>query len=148
MCGFRFTETMSGTAFVDGQERPMHFHITASADDVLVHLRSGRARIEGDVHIDGLVQAAPLTGTLWLHLIRPFFRSIRYEFSFVDDRGRALWFVGQKDLSMLAPLRTLTNLPGELRDARGERVGTASLRFSLRDLPGLLLSFRPVLAPA
>ena len=68
--------------------------------------------------------------------------AIRYEFSFRDDQGRLLRFTGQKDLSLLHPVRTLKHLPGEVRDEHGGHVAHAKLRFRNRDLPAFLRSFR------
>lgn len=139
--GFRFAETMSGHVAWGGQDRPMVFHLTAEAPLLKDYLHSGRTHIAGTVTIDGVVHDAPLQGELWIKLLS---RLIRYEFSFRDDKGRLLQFAGQKDLSVLHPVRTLKNMPGEVRDEHGAHVAHAKLRFRSRDLPAFLRSFRPM----
>lgn len=139
--GFRFAETMTGTAWMDGVRRAMEFRVRAEADDLREHLRTGRTQILGQVDIAGVCEAAPLWGTLDIDLPR----RIRYEFRFRDEAGRALTFVGQKDLKLLHLPRTLTHLPGEVRDEEGRVLGLCQLRFRLRTLPAFLGSFRPLL---
>jgi hypothetical protein len=139
--GFRFAETMTGFVWMDGVRREMEFRVRAEAPDAREHLRTGRTDLLGTVHIEGLCEEAPLHGTL--HIDLP--RRIRYEFAFRDDGGRALRFVGQKDLSLLRPFQTISRLPGEVKDEAGRTVGYAQLRFRWRTLPAFLGSFRPLL---
>lgn len=136
--GFRFAESMHGTAVLNGEQRPMIFQVAAEAPDLSAYLRDGRTHLQGHVTINGLAKEAPLSGELWIKLLS---RVIRYEFSFRDSRARLLSFRGQKDLSLLHPLRTLKTLPGEIRDEHGAQVAQAKLRFRTRDLPMFVRSF-------
>ncbi|MCS6913349.1 MAG: hypothetical protein RMK29_02680 [Myxococcales bacterium] len=137
--GFCFAETLSGHVFLQGQRRAMECRLRAEAQDIMDHLRTGRTAIAGAVDIEGVCHRAPLAGTLWIHLPR----RIRYEFSFRTDDGRSLRFVGQKDIRLVHPLRTLTTLPGEVHD-NGRTIGLARLHFRWRTLPAFLGSFRPL----
>lgn len=143
--GFAFAETMSGwlepkrpmdwplDGPVDAAPKaryPFHFRIHAHVASTLRHLRDGKAALTGVVHAPPFCEAADATGTLE---IRPLFeRVIRYRLSFRDRRGEVLTFMGQKNLSYLAPARTFTELAGALVDQRGETVASAQLQFDLR----------------
>ena len=71
-------------------------------------------------------------------------RIIRYEFSFTGDDGKAYRFAGQKDIRWLDPVRTWTELPGEVSDEGGRVVGRAMTYFDLkRDGLSFVRSFRP-----
>src|SRR6185436_14995678 len=127
--GFRFAETMTGFVWMDGVRRDMEFRVRAEAPDLGEHLRTGRTQMLGTVDVAGLCKDAPLHGTLWIELPR----RIRYEFSFRAG-DRPLRFVGQKDLQLRHPLRTLSRLPGEVQDEAGRAIGHAQLRFRWRTL--------------
>ena len=138
---FRFAETMSGTAVMNGQKHPMVFHLSVEAPSLRDYVRDGRTHIAGTVTIDHMVSDAPLRGELWIHLFQ---RTIRYEFAFRNTEGKMLSFTGQKDLRLLHLARTLKTLPGEIRDEHGRQIAHAKLRFRTRDLPSFLSSFRPL----
>lgn len=140
--GFAFAETMTG--WLEPTERrgpdagaaapearyPFHFRIHAHVASTLRHLRDGKATVTGVVHAPPFCEAADATGTLE---IRPVLeRVIRYRFTFRDQGDQMLTFMGQKNLSLLAPVRTFTELTGELIDQRGEVVARATLHFDLR----------------
>lgn len=138
--GFHFRETMSGSYQRDGVERPMHFTATARAGSLLAHLRDRKARLEGEVTLEGLASARPLEGEV---TIDPLFgRLIRYEFTFSGDDGQRYRFVGQKDVTLRDPVGSMTFLPAEILSVDGTRVATAQLRFDTRDLPRFLGSWR------
>lgn len=139
--GFHFRETMSGTyRRDDGVERPMRFTVTAKAGSLLSHLVDRKARLAGDVTMDGFATAQPLDGEL---TIDPLLKKIiRYEFTFTGDDKQRYRFVGQKDVKLLDPVRSMTTLPAEVLAADGTRVATASLTFDTRDLPRFLGSWR------
>ncbi|MBE7448541.1 MAG: hypothetical protein HS111_06545 [Kofleriaceae bacterium] len=128
--GFGFAETMSGTWTRDGVEQPFSFTVTVRSGPLLRYLLRQRARMEGTVDAGGLAGGRALRGTL---LMRPFLgRCIRYEFEFAGDDGRTYRFAGQKDIRWTEPLRTWTELPGEILDEAGRVVGRARTRFDLR----------------
>ncbi|MBM4366971.1 MAG: hypothetical protein FJ102_12230 [Deltaproteobacteria bacterium] len=106
-----FAETMSGEI----GSRPIAFTVRASSEG------RGYFRLLGTLDLDG--ERWPCEGSLRL---RP--GSIRYRLRFATGRTLA----GQKTLSLLHPLRSMTTLPAEVD---GE---PAELRFDLRDLPAFL----------
>jgi len=143
--GFEFAETMQGTVEWDaepGRSYPFKFEVTAHAESVRAHLRNGKAALHGVVHAPPRADSADAEGTI---TIRPLGQKIiRYELSFPTDDGHRLELVGQKDISFLHPFRSFTQLPAELRDERGQRVGTCKTHFDLgRDLWSFVRSFRP-----
>lgn len=143
--GFGFRETMTGTVAFEGEpERKLTFSLRAEVPRLRSYLDDGRTEIRGEIAIEGLVKAAPLTGSLW---IWPQRRVIRYEFAFVTDSGEPLRFAGQKDVRLLDFKRTMTTLPAELRSETGELRGRAKVYFALADLPAFVRSFHAVSNP-
>jgi hypothetical protein len=141
LSGFHFKETMAGTWTRDGVERPISFSLTARASSWLQHLRDHKAAIDGLITMEGLATERPLTGEM---TINPIFGGIiRYEFGFGADDGQRYHFAGQKDVSLLDVVGTMTTLPGTISDERGKQIATAMLKFNARDLPTFLASFRP-----
>ncbi|HNF97891.1 MAG TPA: hypothetical protein PKO07_12965 [Pseudomonadota bacterium] len=143
--GFSFDETMAGPITLDGSQHPRHmeFRIHAEVPSLGEYLEEGRTDIAGTVSISGFADSAALSGSLW---ILPLQRQIRYEFGFAANDGSPYRFAGQKDISPLDPVTTLTVLPAYLYDAHGRETGQAEVRFALGDLPSFLASWRPVLA--
>lgn len=144
MLGFGFAETMTGTwQRVDNGGGGGRFEFTAivRSGPLTEFGRSRLAHMTGTVDAQGLARARPLVGTMEL---RPLLgRLIRYQFEFVGDDGRSYGFAGQKDIRWLDPVRTWTELPGELTDDAGRVIGRASTRFDLRRTGGAFVrSFR------
>lgn len=141
--GFGFAETMSGT-WTDraGVERPFQFRVAVRSGPLGEFRRTALAAMEGTVDAGGLATDQPLHGTLEM---RPLLgRVLRYEFEFTGDDGKPYRFAGQKDIRWLDPLRTWTELPGEVQDGDGRVVGRALTRFDLRrDGLAFMRSFRP-----
>jgi len=129
--GFGFEETMSGTWTRDGVTRPFSFTVVVRSGPIGAWRKKQQvADMEGTVSADGLATGQPLRGTLRL---QPFLgRVIRYEFGFTGDDGKPYTFAGQKDIRWLSPLRTWTELPGDVRDGDGKLVGTARIPFDLK----------------
>lgn len=144
MTGFGFAETMSGTwtKADDGRERPFRFTVDVRSGPLGRFRRQQTAEMAGTVDAGGLATQRPLHGTMEL---RPFLgRLIRYEFTFTGDDGQPYRFRGQKDIRWLDPLRTWTELPGEVTDGDGRVIGRAMTRFDLqREGVRFLRSFRP-----
>ena len=138
--GFHFRETMSGTWRRDGVERPMSFTVTARAGSLWAHLRDRKARLEGEVTMDGFATARPLEGELTIDPILG--KLIRYEFSFAADDGVRYRFVGQKDVTLRDPVGSMTTLPAEVLALDGKQVATAHLTFAKKDLPSFLGTWR------
>lgn len=143
MGGYTFSETMTGTCLRDGAESPIAFTLQARVDNLLHHLQDRRATIEGHIDLPGLANHTPLRGEM---IIDPLLsRLIRYDFTFAGDDGGSYRFFGQKEVSVLDPVASMTTLPAEITGPDGKRIATCELRFDLRDLPSFLRSFRPVL---
>jgi len=138
--GFHFRETMSGTYSRDGVERPMHFSVTARAGSLLSHLRDRKARLEGEVTMDGFASARPLDGEITIDPILG--GLIRYEFGFAADDGIRYKFIGQKDVTIKDPVGSMTTLPGQILALDGKQVATAALKFDKKDLPSFLGTWR------
>jgi hypothetical protein len=142
--GFRFRETMSGTYHLLSaplDEKSMSFTISAEADDVRRFARDKTWRIEGEVDVEGFAERRPLEGTLAFRLLDQ--RRLPYRFTFLGDDGNGYEFRGQKDWTVVAPLESMTVLPGAIYDAHGTEIARATLRFDARnDLWRWLRSFR------
>jgi hypothetical protein len=143
--GFQFDETMTGTVSLSGAdlplgERRMVLRLRAQVGHLGDYLQDGRTELSGTASIDGFVDAAPVSGSLF---IWPHRRVIRYELEF-SAGDRSLRLAGQKDVRLLDFRRTMTTLPAKLYDAHGAEVGHATVSFDWADLPAFLLSFRPV----
>ena len=136
-----FTETMAGT-FVgtDGNQAPMIFEVAARAPGPKAFLTGDPIVLTGTVTIGGLARTADLTGTLAVRLLRLSKRELVYDFTFNDDEGRPCRYEARKNVSLLRPLETMTTLRGSVY-RENESIGTATVRFDLRDVPGFLSSF-------
>jgi hypothetical protein len=141
--GFRFQETMSGTWSRPGasDSQPISFSLTARARSWLQHLRDHDAEIEGTLRMEGFARETAVRGTL--HINPLLGRVIRYEFGFTADDGKPYRFRGQKDVSVLDLVGTMTTLPATITDASGAIVAECKLMFDPKDLPSFLASFRP-----
>ena len=139
--GFHFRETMSGTyRRDDGVERAMRFTVTARAGSLWSHLRDRKARLEGEVTMEGFANARPLEGEITIDPILG--GLIRYEFGFAGDDGVRYRFIGQKDVTIKDPVGSMTTLPGQVLALDGKRVATADLKFDKKDLPSFLGTWR------
>lgn len=143
--GFQFDETMSGTvSFSDGVfpegTRSIVLHLHAQAGRLGQYLMDGRTELTGTANIEGLVDGAPVTGSLW---IWPHRRIVRYDLSFpvLEHRVR---LAGQKDVRLLDFRHTMSTLPAEVLDENDVEAGRATVAFDWADLPAFLRSFRPV----
>ncbi len=138
--GFHFRETMSGSFRRDGVDKPMQFTVNARAGSIWEHLRDRKARLDGEVTMEGFASARPLEGEITIDpLVK---RIIRYEFTFAADDGQRYRFVGQKDVSLRDPVGSMTTLPAEVLALDGKLVATVQLKFDTKDLPSFLGSWR------
>lgn len=138
--GFHFRETMAGSFTRDGVERPMRFSVTARAGSLLAHLRDRKARLDGDVTMEGFATQKPLEGEITIDPLLG--RLIRYEFTFAADDGQRYRFVGQKDVTLRDPVGSMTTLPAQILALDGKLVATAQLSFDKKDLPRFLGTWR------
>ena len=146
MAGFSFHETMSGSYRLDAspdRERAITFTVGARVDDVGKFIRDRVAKIQGAIEMEGLASHRAARGTMLMDPILG--RTVGYELSFMDDDGKRYRLSGRKSVQVLKFLHTMTYLPAEIFDEKGERVGEAVLRFDVRsDLGRFLKSFRPL----
>ncbi len=145
-----FRETMAGEVsllepYPDGLTRrvPITFTVEVTAPSPTAFATGATMTMAGDVRVGGLVESAPLAGTLRVDVLRS--RELEYRFHFdgpPSNEGKKpeYAFVGRKRVRLHRLLKTMTWLDGTLtRDGRA--IGTATLSFSLRDLPSFLRSF-------
>src|SRR4051812_43082899 len=126
--GFEFRETMSGSYHLDdapGRERAMSFTIRARVHSLARFLRDRLANIEGEVDLEGFADHRAMRGTLEIDPLLG--KKLVYTFRFESDDGRKCSFVGQKTVEFHRFLDTMTNLPGDIVDDAGKRLGTARL---------------------
>jgi hypothetical protein len=140
--GVSFREVMEGSVQREGErfDRPFRFELLVEAPRVTGFVGTAHCRITGRVRLDGVTRDAAATGTLDVSLFLA--RTLRYELGWQDEKGRAGSFLGEKTLTPLHLVRSLTTLPGSVTVA-GLVYGTALLHFSLgRHLAPMLRSVR------
>jgi hypothetical protein len=103
-------------------------------------LRDRKARLDGEVTMEGFASARPLDGEITIDPIIG--KIIRYEFAFAADDGARYRFVGQKDVTLKDPVGSMTTLPGQVLALDGKQIATAALKFDKKDLPGFLSTWR------
>ena len=140
--GMRFTERMAGTwRTADGcREQPIGFDMHADVPAELHPLGSVSGHLAGTLAAGGLAQQAEATGTIELSPVEH--RRIRYTIDFRSDDGTLLHLDGWKSIDWLRPVSTWTTLPATITASGGSVVGTATLRFRLRDLPAFAARMR------
>jgi hypothetical protein len=143
----KFNETMAGT-FSERAGKPSSGKFSFTIDVFCPNVKDPRVvvgDISGIVTMEGVVERAPLQGTIE---ISPMWnRTIKYAFTFTGPTGKPYTFAGHKSISMLRLLKTMTFLPGEVRDENGKLVAKVETTFdTLGDMVPFLMSFR--MAPA
>jgi hypothetical protein len=143
--GFQFDETMAGKVTLTGDdfpsgERDLLLKLRASVPRLHDYLRDGRTTLTGSATLEGLVESAPLTGSLW---IWPHRQIVRYELYFPVGNQR-LRLSGQKDVRLFDFRHTMSTLPARLYDESGREVGHGTVLFDWADLPSFLRSFTPI----
>jgi hypothetical protein len=137
-----FAEEMAGTYRGVGTElKNGKFRFVISVDCVNVSdPRVVKGDIVGQVFMDGVVDGAPLKGTIEISPLWK--RRIAYAFTFPVD-GKTWQFKGTKKVSFLRPVHTMTVLPGGIFDNKGRQVAEATTTFNIRrDLFSFLKSYR------
>jgi hypothetical protein len=139
-----FHETMSGhyAGQFMGRNR-FEFTVDASAKlKEFVNPDSDRfmlTDLEGVVNMDGVCNNAEMQGgTLLLDLFNN--QQLVYDFKFDTDRGIFLYH-GVKNLSIRAPLESMTTLYGAILNQDEPESYLSECRFDLKDLPQFLWSF-------
>ena len=149
--GFRIDEDMVGEHELasGGGSQPFRFRATWGTDDLSAWLSAGPTstplKLQGTVHAAGLVDAAPIEGTLELRYPEG---RIRYAFDFAVS-GKRYSFVGEKlNIRPWNLPTTHTTCFGRLTEAEsGRLVATSVTHFRLSSLPSFLMSLRRVSAP-
>ena len=144
--GFKFDETMRGkVTFASGDfagEHDIVLQLRAAVPRFGDYLYEGRTSLTGTATVAGLVEAAPVTGSLW---IWPHRQIVRYELAFpVEKIHQRLILAGQKDVRLLDFRKTMSTLPAKLFDEAGVELGEATVLFDWDDLPAFLRSFAPI----
>lgn len=146
MAGFEFSETMSGSYRLDAspeRERAIAFTVGARVRELGRFLRDKRAAIQGSIELEGFAAHRACRGTMVMDPLIG--KIVGYELAFEDDAGRPHRLAGKKSVVLTRFFETMTNLPAEIFDPSGKRVGEARLRFDVRsDLLRFLRSFRPL----
>jgi choline dehydrogenase-like flavoprotein len=141
--GLAFAETMSGTyrlASAPDVSRPFSFALRARSRSAQDFARTREVQIAGELMAEGFGPSCPLTGTLGMDVL--FTRRIAYDFGFTADDGRVYRFAGHKTIRLRALQRSMTYLPGEIKDEAGVTIGHAEVTFDLRrDLLDFLRGF-------
>lgn len=139
----QFSETMAGEwTPSDGSPGPLGFEVTADAPEGLLPIAVGTVdgRLTGRLWAEGLAKDAPAIGTIEISPVAQ--RRIRYTLDFDADDGRRCRFDGWKSIRWTRPLSTWTTLPGTVTEENGAVLGTAMLRFAMRDTGSLVGSTR------
>lgn len=144
MAGFELTEILAGRLRLirDGAERPMVVTIHARSGPIAALRRRPTLAIEGVIEAPGLAEQQRLAGEIDAGRLFAE-RRLAYAFTFLGDDGEAYAFTGAKSFARPSLITSFTLLAGAIRDARGDLVGEALLRFDLRgDLVRFAKSFR------
>ncbi len=145
----RFHETMAGH-FTGKSNAPKHGLFEFTVDVFCPSVRDPRVlsgEITGTVTMEGVVDRSPLQGTIE---ISPLWnKTIAYAFTFTGPNGKPYRFAGHKSIEMMSFLKTMTFLPGEIRDDKNNLIATAETSFDAKaDMVPFLLSFRMALGGA
>lgn len=136
--GLSFFETMQGELVDrDGVAHAADFAVKAESASLARLFMTGRARLTGVVRARPWASDLACEGSLLIDPLRG--RRLVYDLGFVDPDGRRWRLNGQKDLSLLRPLRSMTRLRTELT-CDGEPVACGMVTFDLKDLPAFVTS--------
>ncbi len=147
MAGVHFRERMQGKLY--SMDDPLR-EIPISLDlEARFHAGDRVASVTGRVSIDGVATDAPIQGTLGLLSLGV--KRLPYDVFFVTDAGKRWRMRGEKDITYLAPVRSLTVLPVTVyeeaaHEASSREVARGTLQFDWRrDLGSMIRSLRPSL---
>ncbi len=147
MAGLHFRERMQGGMYLLAEPlREIGMTIELEAR---VHAMDRVASLTGRVSIDGIAEAAPVQGSLGLRALAD--KRLPYDVYFLTDAGERWRMRGEKDITYLALLRSLTTLPVTIYEeaehaARSREIARGTFRFDWRrDLGSMVRSLRPSL---
>jgi len=147
MAGLHFRERMQGRLYLLAE--PLK-EISATLDlEARIHARDRSASVTGRVTIEGIATDAPVQGTLGLLALGD--KRLPYDVFFVTDAGARWRMRGEKDITYLAPVTSLTVLPVTVYEepadgSEAREVARGTLQFDWRrDLGSMLRSLRPSL---
>ena len=141
--GFRFSENIEGTLFPHNGLRPQVLSLKATIYvPRIIEACLGRPMlIRGHLYIDGTATGYRAEGTVTLDLRGS--RRITYDLDWRDESGSLNRLYGAKTLELRRPIASCTEVSAQVIRA-GDLRGQARLCFSLRTLPSLLASLRPL----
>lgn len=132
-----FVETMRGTVETEGgQSSPIDLEAVASGESLRDFRRNGWVELRGLLRAPHWIDEAPVFGSL---RITP--RALVYQVRFRDRVGERFTLEGRKSPSVFTPLRSMTHMVAEVRDADAHVVARGAMRFDLRELPSFILSW-------
>ena len=137
---FRFDETMCGffrESKPTGRCGRFDFTCRARPDDLVQFLKDRTVRISGTATMEGVVDAAPMEGTLRIDPI--LCQELVYDFAFRAGESRYR-YLGRKSVRFLDPVTSMTTLIGRV-EKDGVTLGDVESHFNLLDLPAFLWSF-------
>ncbi len=147
MAGVHFRERMQGKLYLIAE--PLREIAISLELEARFHARDRAASVTGRVSIDGVATDAPVQGTLGLLSLGV--KRLPYDVFFVTDAGQRWRMRGEKDITYLAPVRSLTVLPVTIyeeaaHEASSREVARGTLQFDWRrDLGSMIRSLRPSL---
>lgn len=137
--GFAFDQTLAGR-WIDADGNDREVILTLEVEFPRVSRADLSGHVNGTARFEGLVDEAPLEGTIRLELFTG--RQLAYEFGFETPVGAHRCYV-QTAFSAMRPISSLSHLEGSLNNQIGENVGGVELNLGLAEqaVP-ILTSFR------
>ena len=134
-----FVETMRGTLQAnDGSESKVVFEVHASAEHLRKFLKDGQTKLKGIMRASPYAAETAATGELTIDLPRSLVYRVTFESGGVHYR-----LEGKKTPSLLAPIRSMTQMDVVLKKGDGEELARGQMTFAVRELPGFLASWLP-----
>jgi hypothetical protein len=147
MAGLHFRERMQGKLYLIAE--PLR-EISATLElEARFHAGDETASLTGRITIDGVTHDAPIQGSLGLPALAV--KRLPYDVFFLTDAGERWRMRGEKDITYLAPVRSLTVLPVTVYQeaahaTRAREVARGTLEFDWRqELGPMIRSLRPSL---
>lgn len=130
--GFRFHIKLNGD-WVDkksGIKAPVSLLIETEFPTITRLALDLEGNIDGHLSIDGLVQDAPIRGTIHVRLLSE--GGVYWEMGFDDAEQNPYRLALSCRINPLHPIESLTHIDGELRNASANLVGHVELSFDMR----------------
>jgi len=137
---FWFDQNIYGTyreVKTTGNSGRFSFSCRAEAD-LLRFAQERSTRLTGTVSMEGVVEDAPMEGTLLIDPLQG--KKLIYDFTFTKGKSRYR-YLGRNTVRFLDPFTSMTTLAGNL-ERDGVTLADVNSRFNVLELPKSLLSFR------